>query len=101
MKFSLQNIKKLPNLVKELGVGLNKLDFTNNFEGFEVTVTIAPSTVAKIRNQLTFIPTRRIIFRQDTDAVISDSSNAWDINFVYLENHSATNTVTLTVKFLR
>ncbi len=101
MRFSFQNLKNLTNLIAELSVGLNKLDFSNNFESFEAEVTIAPSTVLRIRNELTFIPTRRIIFRQDADAVISDSSTSWSRDFVYLENHSGSNTVNLTVTFLR
>ena len=101
MRFSLGNIKNLPNLVKELIVGLNKLDFENNFETFVTTVTIAPSTVAKIRHNLQVIPTERIITRQNIDALISDSTTPWDNNFVYIENHDASNTVTLTIRFFK
>lgn len=101
MRFSFQNVKNLANLVAELSVGLNKLDFTNNFEGFTTIVEIPALTVLKVRNELTFIPSRRIIMRQDADAVISDSATEWSRDFVYLENHHATNTVTLTVTFLR
>lgn len=101
MRFSFQNVKNLSNLMAELSVGLNKLDFINNFESFEAIVTIPPVTVLRIRNELTFIPSKRIIARQDADASISDSATKWSKDFVYLENHHATNTVNLTVIFLR
>lgn len=101
MKFNLSNIRQLPNLVKELIVGLNKLDFNNNFESFEKEITIAPSTVAEIRNELTFIPNKRIIIKQNVEAAISDSSTKWTNDFVYLENHNGSNTVILKVIFMR
>lgn len=101
MKFSIDNIRKLPNLIRELSVGLNKLTLLDNFEGFKITLTIPPATVGSIRNQLKFIPTERIILRQDKEATISDSSTEWSTDFVYLENHHPTNTVKLTVFFTR
>lgn len=101
MKFSIDNIRKLPSLIRELSVGLYKLSFLDNFEGFKTTVTILPSTTLPIRNELSFIPTERIILRQDKEAAISDSSTSWSKDFVYLENHDATNTVILTVFFMR
>ncbi len=101
MRFSFQNVKNLTNLISEISVGLNKLDFINNFESFEVQVEIPPVTVLRIRNELPSIPNRRIIARQDAEANISDSATEWSKDFVYLENHHATNTVILTVIFLR
>jgi len=101
MKFNLSNIKQLPNLVRELIVGLNKLDFGNNFESFEKEVTIPPSTVLQIRNELSFVPSKRLIVRQDVEAAISDSVTDWTSDFVFLENHDASNTVILTVIFMR
>lgn len=101
MKFSIDNIRNLPNLIRELSVGITKLAFSDNFEGFKTTVIITPSTVLKIRNQLKFIPSERIILRQDQEGAISDSVTPWTSDFLYLENHNATNTVTLTVFFTR
>ena len=101
MKFSIESIRKLTNLIRELSVGLTKLDFMDNFEAFEVEVTIPPATVLEIRNELDFIPSKRIIVKQDDEAAISDSSTAWTLDFVYLENHDANNTVIVTVIFMR
>lgn len=101
MRFNLNNIKQLPNLIKELITGFDRLDLLDNFESFETEVTIAPSTVQKIRNELSFIPGRRVIVKQDVEAAISDSSTAWSSDYVYLENHNGSNTVTLKVIFMK
>lgn len=101
MKFSLANIKQIVRLIKELEVGLTKLSFNDNFDSFRKTVTITPSTVVAIRNELPSIPTGRIIIRQDVEAAISDSVTTWTKDFVYLENHNGLNTVILTVQFLK
>lgn len=101
MKFSIEGIRKLANLITELSVGLIKLSFVDNFEAFETEITIPPATVLEIRNELDFIPSKRIIARQDKEAAISDSSTPWTLDFVYLENHDASNTVILTVIFIR
>lgn len=101
MRFSLQNIKNLTNLIQELAVGLTRLDFRNNFEGFEASVFIEANSVTRIRNELTFIPTRRIILRQDTGVIVSDGLIPWTLSYLYLENHDPTEDVNLKVLFLR
>ena len=101
MKVSIDHIRNLPNLIRELSIGLTKLAFPDNFEGFETTVVIPPSTVLAIRNKLSYIPSKRIILKQDVEAAISDSSTVWTTDFVYLENHNGSNTVTLKVFFMR
>lgn len=101
MKFSINNIRDLPNLIRELTVGFNRLSLEDNTESFKTIVTILPSTVKQIAHNLGFIPSERIILRQDVEAAISDSATTWDDNFVYLENHNGSNTVTLTVIFMR
>lgn len=101
MRFSIDNVRNIANLIRELSVGLTKLSFSDNFDGFETEITIPAASVLSIRNQLSYVPTKRIILRQDKEAVISDSSTPWDDNFLYLENHHATNSVILTVQFIR
>ena len=101
MKFSLANIKKIIRLTKELEVGLTELSFKDNFDSFETEAIIEPSSVLSIRNELDSIPTGRIILRQNKEAAISDSLTDWNKNFVFLENHDSTNTVTLTVRFFK
>jgi hypothetical protein len=101
MKFGLEPIKDFTKLVRELAIGLTRLTFTQNFEAFQTEITIPANSTLAIRNQLSFIPSGRIILRQDAEAVISDSTTDWSLEYVYLQNHHATNPVTLTVLFLR
>lgn len=101
MKFSLQNVKNLSNLIQQLTVGLTRLDLVDNFDAFSVNVQIPANSTISIRNQLTTVPNSRIILRQDVDAVISDSSTEWTDDFVYLTNNHPTNVVNLKVLFLR
>ena len=100
MKFSIDNIANIKKLIKELATGLTRLSFMDNFESFEKTVTIPATSVLQIRNELTFIPSKRIITRKDVAGDISDSTLPWTSNYVYLENHGA-NPVTLNVTFMR
>jgi len=98
MRFHFTTITRL---IKELTNGLVKLNFGDNFDSFETTVTINASSVLAIRNELDVIPTKKIIVRQDLEAVISDSTTAWTTDFVQLENHNSSNNVTLTVIFFK
>ena len=98
MKFSIDSIRDIKNLIRELSVGLTKLAFLDNFESFEWSGTIDATSTVTIRNKLKNVPTKRIIVKQSAGALISDSSTTWTTNFVYLQNHSAT-PVTVTVIF--
>jgi len=100
MRFSF-NHENIRNLMRELSNGLSKLTFRDNFQGFETEITIPAASVKQIRNEVDFIPSKRIIVRQDVEAAISDSTTEWTSDFVFLENHNATNQVILTVQFLR
>lgn len=101
MKFGFEQIRDFTRLIRELSVGLGKLNFSQNFESFEVDVLLTANSTTRIRNELSFIPSRRIIVRQDAEAVISDSSTTWTANYVYLQNHHAANNVTVKVIFMR
>lgn len=90
MKFNLENLREIKNLVKELSVGLRRLTIRNNFEGFEVDVTIGSSSDVTVRNQLSFIPTRYIILSQTGNGLITKSSTPWTTNFIYFTNNGAT-----------
>ena len=98
MKFSFTSLE---SLIRELTNGLTKLTFGDNFESFETTVTINAFSVLAIRNELSVIPTRRMIVKQDLEAAISDSTTEWTKDFIYLENHNGSNNVTLTIIFMR
>jgi hypothetical protein len=93
----------LARTLRDLSSGLQKLSFADNFEAFQVTVTIPPSVEQPIRNQFRGgnIPVSRLVLRADTGGRdIVDGTTAWNENFVYLKNIGAT-TGTVTVVFFK
>lgn len=91
--------------LRELYTGLSRLDFTENFEAFEVTVTVpaatSPVTNLAIRNQLDpVIPTGKIILRDGGSNGVVDGTLAWTKDYVYLQNLDASD-VTVTVVFFK
>jgi len=86
--------------LRELITGLKNLDFQNNFQSFEVTVTIPATTEIAIENKLrNAIPSKRLIVRSNV-AEITDGAAEWTRQFVSLKNTSAT-PATVTVIFLK
>ena len=100
MKFSLENLGGLKQLIRELSAGLDKLTLEDNFEGFDTTVTISSGSESKIRNELKFIPTRYIITMQEGNGNLTKSSTVWTKDFLYMYNHGP-DSVTATIRFLR
>lgn len=102
MKFNLETLQDLTRLTRELAQGLLKLDFLDNFESFETTVTIPSSTTGyQIVNELSFIPSKYIITSQEGNGLITKSASTdWTINYLYLDNNGSAD-VTLTVIFMR
>jgi len=92
----------LGKILKELNIGLERLSFEDNFDGFKTDVSIAAGAELKIRNELRDrAPTQRLILRGNDDSRnIVDGDTPWDLNFVYLKNLGA-GTATATVYFLR
>ena len=92
--------------LKDLSVGILKIDFVQNFQTFTVNNLLIPAgTQAAIPNGFRnsypgTIPSARIITRQMGDANIIDGTTVWDINFVYLQNPSA-NDATISVIFFK
>lgn len=97
---------KIWSWLKELTTALLKLNFSDNFQSFQVTdVTIPANTEVNISNQFFtisngVIPSKRIIVRQRGDAVIQDGDTVWDAKSVYLKNASANDAV-ITVVFFK
>lgn len=101
MKFRIEAIKNFHNLVKELALGLRDITFTDNFRSFEWSGTLSASvTNYPIKHSLTVTPTKYIIVHQTGNAVITAGSTAWDSNFVYMTNNTATDAV-VTIIFFR
>jgi hypothetical protein len=101
MKFRLEAIKELKQLIKELAVGLRSLTFSDNFQSFEWSGTM-PASVSnqKIRHSLTITPTKYIIVHQVGNAIITAGSTSWDSEFVYMTNNTATD-ATVTIIFFK
>lgn len=100
MKFNIERIREIADLVKEMAIGLVDLQFIHNFRGFEKEVTIPATSEAKIRNELDFIPARYIIMDQTGNGLVTRGSTPWDGNYLYLYNNGSVS-VTITVQFLR
>ncbi len=100
MKFRIETLKTLKELVRELSQGLQRLTLGDNFQGFETTVVLTATTEVAVRNQLSFIPTRYIIVSQEGNGLITKGTTAWSDNFLYLYNNGAV-TVTATIFFMR
>ena len=89
--------------LRELAGGLTRLRFTDNFEAFEVEVTIPATSEVPIRNELKSktIPTQRLIVRGGSGAEnVVDGDTQWTRDFVYLQNTGGSE-VTVTVVFLK
>src|ERR1700675_549860 len=90
--------------LKDLSLGLLRINFTENFQQFLVEdLTIEAGTQVSIANEFFIaypgkIPTGRIIVRQQGNAIIDDGDKVWTETHVYLKNVSA-NAATISVIF--
>lgn len=100
MKFSLGKLMNMSQLLKELATGLRRLDFLNNFESFEVEITIEANTEKQIRNELTSAP-KYVIINSIGNALVTKGDTEWSSNFVYLQNHDASNSATVKAIFFK
>ena len=89
----------MSNNLKELLNGLNKLSFSDNFESFESTVTIAASSEISVRNTLNVVPSGKIILKTDNNAVV-DGDTVNNLDFVFLKNPSGSS-ATVTVRWFK
>jgi hypothetical protein len=92
--------RELKITLRELSTGLEKLSFLDNFKSFQVSVEIPTGEEVAIRNQLSTIPTQRIIVRSNEGGLgVVDGDTAWTTQFVYLKNTGLLN-ASVTVLFL-
>jgi hypothetical protein len=90
---------ELTKSLVELQIALTRrLRFEDNFNSFEATVTIPAATEVSIQNQLSVVPTRRIIVRSNGIELV-DGDTPWSREFVTLKNTGAA-PITATVIFL-
>ena len=72
MKFALEDISEIENLITELSPGLKKLNFEDNIEGFLIkNLKFRPKEKKTIANQLDIIPNKFIIVDQVGSGTIS------------------------------
>lgn len=87
---------------KQLSLGLTKLSFADNFEGFIVENLSIPAGVeVEITNRLDNIPSQRLIIRggEGSENVV-DGDTAWSQDKVYLKNVGGMDAL-VTVQFLK
>ena len=91
--------------LKELSIGLLKIDFKQNFQSFTVQNLSIPAGVeVSIPNQFRtsypgMIPSGRIITLQQGDANIIDGTTVWSDTHVYLRNPSANDALVSVIFF--
>jgi hypothetical protein len=100
-KLSLANIKNLPELARNLMISLRDITFKDNFRSFTYEATISANSEVKIRNRLTVRPNSYIIRFQTGDALVTAGTTIWDDDFLYMQNHDATNAATVKITFWR
>ena len=101
MKFRYALVNSFEKMRKELGQIFRDITFADNFTSFEITLEIAANTEEKIRNQLTIRPSGYIIKKQIGNALVTAGDTVWDDTFLYIKNHDSTNSVTITIIFIR
>lgn len=96
-------ITELAATLRSLRSTLLKLQFTDNFECFELELSIPALTELPIRNLLRDKPVSKWVMVRKNEAALSvcDGDSDWNINYVYLKNTHATDTAEFTVLFFR
>lgn len=95
--------EELSYTLRGLRSGLTKLRFTENFECFEVEISIEAGQEYPVRNLLRDAIPRYWIAARKNEAALSvcDGDTDWSKDYLYLKNTHATDTATLTVLFFR
>lgn len=102
MKFRSTVLNTFPKLIKELGVIFKDLSLEDNFSSYKIEDLALPAnTETKIRNGLDHLPTKYIIVKQTGNALITAGDTVWTNDFLYLKNHDASNSATITVIFFK
>lgn len=92
--------------LKELAVGILKINFRENFQAFMVeNLSIPSGQEVGIPNGFKnrypgIIPTGRIITRQQGNANIIDGSTPWNADLVFLQNPSQNDAVVSVIFFI-
>ena len=90
---------ELNSVMREVFIGLNRLRFQENFDSFEVEVTLLPTEERQISHPFREMPTGYIIYKQVGNGVIDAGVTPWTNQVVYLRNNSASENVTVKAIF--
>lgn len=103
MKFFFDRSGLLNAALAQLQAGLDKLNFKDNFQGFEWSGTIVANSEIDIPNKTPgrLIPTGFIVTMAEGVNSIVKGSNEWTQNLVSLKNFDASTDATVTVFFYR
>lgn len=86
--------------LREISTVLSAIRFEDNFESFITTVTIPTGGADfRIRNELPFVPTKRIILRSQS-GLITDGVTEWTKDYIYMRNLDTTDQQ-VTIAFMR
>ena len=93
-KFNIiETISNMRSLTKELSTRLRALTFSDNFDSFELDITVpgaaAPNNEITVRNNLTQEPTRYIIVSQEGGGLVTKGS-VWNSSYISFKNASTT-----------
>lgn len=94
MKFKFENLFELKQLLRHLSSGLRRLTLPDNMEGEQISARIPAGSELRVRNPLSFIPTRYIILNKTGNSTIS-KSGTWTEDFIYFTNYGADDTEAL------
>ena len=87
-------------LFRDLFIGLKNLDFLENFNSYETSITIAAGSTKEITNGLKTIPSKWIITRAVGSRDIVEGNTTWTRDLLYLKNNGAA-AATITVIFFK
>ena len=102
MKFNLDLIEDMGELLVALAMGLKRIDLHENTESFKKEdLKISAGKEVAIQNPLTFIPKQYVIVSQEGNGLVTKSSpNKWSDKAVYIKNNGSEQ-VTITIIFMR
>lgn len=90
----------LSAFMKDLSLGFRRINISDNFEGQEIRATLEGGEEKMFQNKLGFVPSKRLILRQDVAGEIVDSTVQWSLQRFGLKN-TGPDAVTITVIFMR
>lgn len=84
-------------------MALRTLSFADNFESFDVEVTIPAATESEVQNYFRngTVPSFYIITSMTGDGDVRKGDTAWTAELLYMRNPHATESVTATIRFFK